>query len=1040
MKKNQMRAGSSRSFTINCTAGTKSLFSFLLLIACTFTGFAQNSIRVSGKVQSAAGLPLGGATVAVKNSQVSTTTDSLGSFTITAPDNGVLEISYVGYKKQEVAVAGKSTFLISMETAEDGLGEVIVVGYNTQRRKTVTGAVATVNMADAEARRVPDVAQVLQGQVAGVQVTQSTGAPGDEISIRIRGEGTIGNNSPLFVVDGVPSRDITFLNPADIQSMTVLKDASAAAMYGSRGSAGVVLITTKSGRKGRTVVDVNYFSGIQQATNLPKMLNTQQYMSKLEETWNNNPDNAGGTNPYTADKTRTDLANTDWLKETFETGKSQNLQLTLSGGSDKVQYLLSGAYYKQDGIVVYDHDLYKRISVRSNININVTDRLAVGTNLQLMHSTQDKLSSKGDAPGIIRHAMLRPPVIPVYKDPSDPTWTERDPFTDLPFYKSRTDYQANKYEYTSNPVALAYFTNDVRTRFKTFGNIYGEYSFLREKELKFRTNMGVDINYTHNKAFYPNFGDDDGNSPDFVGQGRKNRPNALTDDRGEEMNFTWTNTLNYSKRFNKHQITALAGTEYITWRSANTGGSRNRFEYESPNFQYLDYGNVTKDVWNGGSGSDLGLFSFFGTATYTYASKYMLTANFRGDASSNFGENKRWGYFPSMSVGWRVTEEEFMKDISWLDDLRLRASVGSLGNQDLPYYAYKTLFTKIEGRYKLIRYGNPNLKWETTTQTNFGADLALLKNKLTLSVDYFMKKTSDILLPLSLPEIYGEVDVTYVNAGDVTNKGIEIALGYKNTDGEFKYGFNANVAAIKNNVDRLHPNLPVIIGDVYRTVVGQPLGAFYGYKMVGIYQNQAEIDKYLPNTASNSKPLPGYIKFEDRNNDGVINDLDRTFLGNPNPKYTYGLALNGSYKGFDLNILFQGVQDVDKYNDLKKITDYDTRPFNHSTRTLDSWHGEGTSNSIPISTTKDNGSSKISSIYVEDASYLRLKNIELGYSFKNVLKRMAPGIQNLRVYISAQNVFTITNYTGLDPESTDMVDKGTYPLSRAILFGVNINF
>lgn len=1033
-----MRTGSSLHHLFN-TTGMKSLLSFFFLMACVLAGHAQTSIRISGKVQSSVGLPLAGATVAVKGGTASTSTDSLGSFNITASSNATLEVTYIGYKKQDVPVNGQTVLLISMETGEDGLGEVIVVGYNTQRRKTVTGAVATVNMADAEARRVPDVAQVLQGQVAGVQVTQSTGAPGDEISIRIRGEGTIGNNSPLFVVDGVPSRDITFLNPADIQSMTVLKDASAAAMYGSRGSAGVVLITTKGGRKGRTVVDVNYFTGIQQATNLPKMLNSQQYMNKQEEGWNNNPDNAGGVNPYTADKNRTDFANTDWLKETFETGKSQNLQLTMSGGTDKVQYLLSGAYYKQDGIVVYDHDQYKRISVRSNLNMNLTDRLTVGTNLQLMHSTQDKLSSKGDAPGIIRHAMLRPPVLGVYKDPSDPTWTERDPFTDLPFYVNRNNYQQNKYEATSNPVALAYFTNDVRTRFKTFGNIYGEYSFLREKELKFRTNLGVDINYTHNKAFFPNFGDDDGN-PDFVGQGRKNRPNSLTDDRGEEMNFTWTNTLNYTKRFNKHQITALAGTEFITWRSSNTGGSRNRFEYESPNFQYLDYGNVEKDIWNGGSGSDLGLFSFFGTATYTYASKYMLTANFRADASSNFGENKRWGYFPSMSVGWRVSEENFMRDINWLDDLRLRASVGSLGNQELPYYGYKTLFIQQDGRYRLIRYGNPDLKWESTMQSNFGVDLAMLRNKLTLSVDYFTKKTSDILLPVSLPEIFGDLQATFVNAGDVSNKGIEVAIGYKDNIGDFKYGINANFAAIKNNVDKLHPNVPVIYGDVYRTTVGQPLGAFYGYKMTGIYQNQAEIDKYLPNTATNNKPLPGYIKFEDRNNDGVINDEDRTFIGNPNPKYTYGLTLTGSYKGFDLNILFQGVQDVDKYNDLKKIIDYDTRSFNHSTRTLESWHGEGTSNSIPIFTTKDNGSSKVSSIFVEDASYLRLKNVELGYSFKNVLKRMAPGIQNLRVYVSAQNIFTITNYTGLDPESTDMVDMGTYPLSRAILFGVNINF
>jgi TonB-dependent starch-binding outer membrane protein SusC len=1037
MKKNQMRTGSSRSSGIHQT-GMKSLLSLLFMLATIYAGYAQNSIRVSGKVLSPEGLALPGATVSVKNGTASTTTDSAGSFSISAPDNGILEISFVGYKKQELPIAGKTVLVITLQAADEGLGEVVVVGYTTQRRKTISGAVSTINMADVESRRVPDVAQVLQGQVPGVQVTQSTGAPGDEISIRIRGEGTIGNNSPLFVVDGVPTRDISFLNPADIQNMTVLKDASAAAMYGSRGSAGVVLITTKGGRKGRTIIDLNYFNGIQQATNLPELLNTQQYLGKMEETWNNS--NSSGVNPYTAEKNRTDLANTDWLDETFETGHSQNLQLTASGGSDKVQFLLSGAYYKQDGIVVYNHDQFKRISVRSNINANLTDRLTIGTNLQISHTTQDRLSSKGDQPGIIRHAMIRPPVIPVRKDPSDPTWTAEDPYTDLPFYKGPTSFEANKYEWTSNPVALAYFTNDKRIRFKTFGNIYGEYAFLRNKELKFRTNMGVDINYIHNKAFNPNFGDDDngGNGPDR-GLGRKNRPNSLSDNRGEEMNFTWTNTLNYSTRINKHQISALVGSEFIQWKTSSTGGSRMRYEYETPNFQYLDYGNQSSDVWNSGSGEDLGLFSLFGSATYTYDSKYFLTANFRADASSHFGENNRWGYFPSVSLGWRLSEENFMQDISWLNDLRLRASVGSLGNQETPYAVDKTLLVKENGRYRLKRLGNPNLKWETTTQTNFGVDLAALENRISLSVDYFVKKTSDILLPINLPILGGDLDPTYLNAGEVSNKGIEIALGYRNNAGAFRYSINANFSAITNNVENLHPNLPVIPGTVNRTVAGQPLGAFFGYKMEGIYQNQAEIDKHL-HGAPHAEIRPGFIKFEDRNNDGVITDADRTFIGNPNPKYTYGLNMNGSFKGFDVSILFQGVQDVDKFNDIKRITDYDSRPFNHSTRTLGAWHGEGTSNSMPISTTLDNGSSRISNIFIEDASYLRLKNVELGYSFRSALKRFAPGIQNLRIYVSAQNLFTITDYTGLDPESTDAIDMGTYPLSRAFLFGVNLTF
>lgn len=1009
----------------------------LLLFSQTILTAQTNEARISGKVVNASGAPLGGATISVKNSTRSTTSDSSGNFSIVTPNNGVLIISYVGYKLQEVAIAGNTVVQVTLQTEEGGLGEVIVVGYQSQRRANVSGAIATVNMADAEMRRVSDVAQVLQGQVAGVQVTQSTGAPGDEISIRIRGEGTIGNNSPLFVIDGIPSREISFLNPADIQSMTVLKDASAASIYGARASAGVIVITTKSGKRGRTTVDLNYFNGIQQAANLPKMLNAQQYMSKMEESWNNS--GISGTNPYTADKNRADLANTDWQKELFEQGQSQSLQLTASGGNDKVQYLLSGGYYKQDGIIIFDHDKYKRYTLRTNINAALTDRLNIGTNAQFSYAIQDKLSSKGDAPGIIRHALIRPPVIPVYKDRNDPTWSARNPFTDLPFYKNPSNGWEPEYEYTSNPVALAYFTNDKRSQFKSFGNIYAEYAFLRNKELKLRSNLGIDLNFTHNKNFMANFGDDDGggNATD-KGLGRKNRPNGLNEDRGEDLTVTWNNTLNYSTRINKHGISAVIGTEYITNHSSSVGATRSRFEYDSPPFQFVDYGQ-TADLWNGGGGSEWALFSLFGSATYTYDTRYMLTANFRADASSRFAENNQWAYFPSVSAGWRVSEEKFMQNIDWLSDLKLRASVGNLGNQEIGNYTYLTLIRKSGDQYFISRYGNPDLKWETTKQSNFGIDIGVLKNRFTLSVDYFIRNTTDILLPISLPNLVGSVSPTIVNAGEVTNKGIEIALGIKNYDHAFKYSINANMATVTNEVKKLHTNLPAITGPVFRTAAGHPLGAFYGLEMEGIYQNQGEINKHLNGTLNPSQK-PGDIKFKDLNNDGIINANDRTWIGNPNPKLTYGINLSGSYKGFDLGILFQGVQDVDKYNDLKKITDYDTRPFNHSVRTLGAWHGEGTSNTVPRSTFNNNGSSEVSSIFVEDASYLRMKNVELGYSFKSLIRRWAPGIQQVRVYISAQNLFTITDYTGLDPESTDMVDMGTYPLSRAFLFGINVTF
>ena len=1017
----------------------KNLFVLLIILFSSLPTFAQQR-TITGTVTNASdGTPLATASVIAVGEKKAATTKTDGSFTITvSPASKQLQISYVGLQTQTVDISTSTSVTVSMIASTEGMQDVIVVGYNTQKKATITGAIASVNMQDLEQRRVSDVAQALQGQVAGVQVTQSTGAPGDQINIRIRGEGTIGNNSPLFIVDGIPSRDISFLSPADIQSMTVLKDASAASMYGSRASAGVIVVTTKSGRKGRSNVDINYFNGIQKVANLPKMLNATQYMNKLEEAWKNS--GYTGTNPYTTDKSRTDLANTDWLNELFELGHSQNLQLTASGGTDKLQYLMSAAYYKQDGIVIYNHDQYQRLNFRTNINSNLTDRLTIGVNLQMSYATQDALSSKGDAPGIIRHALIRPPVIPVYKSVTDPTYSAANPFTDLPFYKKPWNSADNRYEFSSNPVALAYFTDDKRKNFKTFGNVYAEYAFLKNKELKFKTNLGVDLNFLHNKAFNQNFGDNDGggNAVD-AGLGRINRPNSLSENRGEQTTVTWNNTLNYNKTIQKHTLNVLAGTEYITNYSSSIGANRSRFDYTNETFKYLDYGGTTLDLWNSGSASEWSLFSLFGSATYMYDTRFMVTANIRADASSRFSQNNQWGYFPSVSAGWKISNENFMKDVSWLSDLKLRASTGKLGNQEIDNYAFLTLLRRSGDQYLISRYGNPDLKWESTVQNNIGVDVGILNNKIYLSVDYFDKKTSDILLPISLPSIVGNVSPTIVNAGEVSNKGIEVALNFRNSSKLFRYSINANIATITNRVEKLHPNLPNIIGDVYKTEAGHPLNAYYGYVMEGIYQNQAEIKSHLFGT-TNPPDKPGDIRFKDVNNDGIINDNDRDYIGSPIPKLSYGLNLSAGYKGFDLSVLFQGVHGVDRYNDAKQITDYDSRPFNHTVSVLNAWNAEGSSNTIPRTTFNDNGSSKKSSIFVEDASYLRLKNLELGYSLKSLPPISKLGAQDIRIYISAQNLFTSTKYTGLDPESTDLVDRGTYPQSKAFLFGINVRF
>lgn len=1027
----------------------------LPVIACIFlqfTAIAQKS-TVTGKVTSPQGEQLAGVTIHEKNTTNATTTDGSGNFSISVLTNAVLEISSIGYKKQEVSVSGRTSIDITLEVAANTMTDVVVVGYNSQKKASINGAVSTVDMNDMSKTRIADVAQALQGQVSGVFVAANTGAPGDGIKVRIRGEGTLGNNDVLYVVDGVATRDISFLNQSDVKSITVLKDAAATAIYGSRAAGGVVVITTRTGQKGKSNIDFEVNTGMYNATRLPDMLNADQYLSVKDQAWHNTAGNAAtDLSPYAKDKaTRTDLANTNWLKELFERGISKSLQATASGGTDKVQYLFSAGYYGIDGIIVEDHDKYERFNLRTNVNAQLSDRFKMGTNLQMTYEKKDKLSSSGDRPGVIRHALLRSPVVSVYKSATDPTYKVNDPYTDLPFFTYTADPNpsnpgnfigafSSQYEQSSNPLAIVHFNDDKRNSYRTFGNVFGEYGFLKDKALKFRSSIGADIIFDHNKKFAQNFGDDNNNDPadPYPGMGRNNRPNNLDENLGQSMTFTFTNTLNYNKIIKqRHNINALVGIENITNDASGVGGSRQNFEDISDPFRYLDYGSEV-NMHSGGSATSWALLSYFASGTYGYDNKYFATASFRADASSRFGPNNKWGYFPSVAAGWIISKENFMKDVSWIDYLKLRASWGNSGNQEIPDHTYETLVTKVGG-VKITRFGNPDVKWEVTSQTDIGVDLTILKNKLTVSADYFVKKTKDILLTVQLPSLaVGEIDRTYVNAGEVSNKGFELGLNFHNDDHAFKYGANLNIATLKNNVDKLYTYVKSIDGGNTHTLttVGHPISAYYGLAFDGIYQNAAEITETLFTNSNNAQP--GDIKYKDINKDGQINASDRTFIGNPIPKFTYGFSFSADYKNFDFSFLIQGVKGVDRYNDLKKILDYDSRPFNSTTAVLNAWHGEGTSNTTPRVTFNDNGggfgNDLGASEFVEDASYLRLKNIELGYTFNG----MKGGFKNVRLFISGQNVFTKTNYTGLDPESTSFLDQGTYPQTKSFIVGAKI--
>jgi TonB-linked SusC/RagA family outer membrane protein len=1015
----------------------KNIFYHLFLLGIMLSGSIIHGQTVKGIVSDNKG-PLPGVNINIKGSSVSAASDFDGNFVIKADANAVLVFSFIGYITQEIPVNGKSEIKAILIEDSQKLNEVVIVGYSSQKKASINGAVAQVDMADLSKTRVADVAQALQGQVAGVFVAANTGAPGDGIKLRIRGEGTLGNNEALYVVDGVATRDISFLNQSDIKSMTVLKDASATAIYGSRAAGGVVIITTKSGIKGMTSFDVEFFSGIHYAANLPKMLNADQYLAVKDQAWHNTTGNAANAeSPYAFDRrTRTDLSDTDWQKELFTAGISNNFQVSASGATEKIQYLISGGYYGIDGIVTEDNDQYKRYNFRTNVNANLSDRFKVGTNLQISFTKQDKLSSSGDAPGIIRHALLRAPVIGVYKDVNDPAYKANDPYTDLPFYIGPNDGWSKNYEYTSNPLAIVHFTNDVRERYQTFGNLYGEYVFLRDKSLKFKSSLGVDIAFSHNKNFAENFGDNniDDTSYQYYGMGRQNRPNSLNENRGQEMTFTFTNTLNYVKTFKEiHSVNLLLGMESINSESSAIGGSRNDYENSSPEFQYLDYGNSTLNVWNSGNASSWALLSYFASGNYGYKDKYFATATIRADASSRFGPNNKWGYFPSVAAGWVVSKEKFMEKADWLSNLKLRISWGQSGNQEISDHQWYNLYTLGTDPH-LIRIGNPDVKWETTTQTNVGLDLGILKNKLTVTVDYFSKITDDILLNVVPPGTVGNFLPTSVNSASVNNKGFEFGVNLQNNEHEFKYGINANLATLKNNVDKLQQNVSNITDDAThtKTVVGQPISSYYGYQFDGIYQNANEVSSHLFTAANGTQP--GDIRFKDLNNDGQINADDRTFIGSSIPKITYGFNFNADYKNFDFSFLLQGVEGVGRYNDSKQILNYDSRPFNSTTDVLNSWTGEGTSNTTPRLTFNDNGGSRVSSVFVEDASYLRLKNIEIGYTFSKSI----PGVNSLRLYVSGQNLFTITDYTGLDPESTSLIDRGTYPQSTAFIFGAKV--
>ncbi len=1014
----------------------------------------QNAPPVKGVVTDAGGNPLAGATVLVKGTKISTQTDVNGNFSVNASANAVLIISYIGYKTLEVEVNGRLELTVSIEEVKKDLNEIVVMGYQSQKRSAIAGAVSTVNVEDVSKIPIGFADQALQGHASGVRITQSTGQPGDGIAMRIRGVGSVNNNDPLYIIDGVPTQDgINFLSADDIASITVLKDAASAAIYGARSSNGVVIITTKNGKSGKTSINYSVYGGIQTHGHLTPMANAAEYKTLFNEMVVN--DNAGlaPNNPLIKSPIPDSIpmANTNWLGAIFRTAPEQDHALSISGGNEKTQYAVSGNFFTQDGIIL--NSFYDRYTLRTKLITEVSEKLKIGTNLSFSYYDKNSIGSSGDGLGgnggsVVRYALFRDPAIPIYSSPGV--------YSDLPQYPG---FFGDGY----NPVGLANNSDNKEKQFRGFGDVFIEYKIL--KNLIFKSDFGGDVLLTQDKTFFLNWGTN----------GRVNNPNTLVEKQITNENMVWNNTFRYNKTFNGlHNLNFLIGTEAVANTTTYNSESQQNFPTQIPSLEYLGNG-LNPEIATESVGQ-WALMSYLANANYNYNNEFFVTGSARRDGSSRFGPANRWGNFFSGAVAWSMMSEKWFTDMFPLvSRMKIRASYGQLGNQNIGDYPWASIVgsalnssnvnnyvlgssPKVVQGMTISTLGNSNVKWETSTQTDVGVDIAIFQDKLSLTVDYFNKVNRDMLVAVPLPMIGGSANAPFVNDGSVQNKGFEFDLQYRNMDHKLKYSFSANLATIQNNV--LSIPVPIqggrIDNGVYATLTtaGHPLGSFYGYQMIGIFQNQGDI---FTSAYQGPGVRPGDVIYKVLNGDGKIDANDRGFLGSAIPKFTYGLTTTLDYLNFDLFLLFQGGYGNKIYMQVNQDIEGFYRPFNLTQRVYDTrWHGEGTSNTMPLVSWLDqpNNIKEPSSRFLADASYCRLKNVQIGYNIpKKLVNKLH--VKGVRFYMTGTNLITITKYPGLDPEMhpsnnvnvekypSDVaagIDWGTYPSAKSYIIGANLNF
>ena len=1028
------------------------LLSFMLMLTCTLV-YAQTEI--TGTVVDETGETVIGATVVEKGTTNGTVTDFDGVFTLKVNPGATLVFSYVGYLNVEMPAA--NGMVVTMKEDALALNEIVVTGYTTQRKADLTGAVSVVSVTDLVKQNENNPIKAMQGRVPGMNIS-ADGNPSGAATVRIRGTGTLNNNDPLYIIDGVPTKaGMHELNGNDIESIQVLKDAASASIYGSRAANGVIIITTKGGKDGKVKIDFDASLSVQTYAHKMKVLNAKEFGQTMWQGYVNdglNPNlnglgyyydwsyDAKGVpvlnyitmNKYLDPAGITPAADTDWFKETTRTGFVQQYNLSLSQGTENGTSFFSLGYYKNDGIIKKSD--FQRFSARMNSTyklLNVGDRKIVTVGEHFTVNRTNELQAPG---GFLENVLQFNPSLPVYTT------------------KGTYAGPVGGYPDRENPVARLERNSDNRyTYWRMFGDAFININPIADFNIK--STFGLDYSQKQQRIFtYP------------ITEGTvANSTNAVEPKQEHWTKWMWNAIATYNLERGAHRGDIMIGTELN--REDDSWLSAKAYDFAVLNPDYMWPNAAVGESEAYGSGEGYTLVSFFGKLNYTYADRYLASLTMRYDGSSRFGRNNRYGTFPSVSLGWRISEENFMKSLDWLDNLKLRASWGQTGNQEISNIARYTIFESNYGEagfggqsygtsydiagtnggqtlpsgFKRNQLGNDNLKWETTTQTNLGFDFGLLRNALYGSFEWYYKKTTDILVYMPGIGVMGEGSSQWINAGEMTNKGIELNVGYRGSVGDFQYDIAGNIGTYRNKVTKLPETLAAagtFGGNGVESVVGHPMGAQVGYVYDGIFKSQDEIDNHA---AQNGAGL-GRIRWKDLNEDGVINESDQKWIYSPVPDFTWGLNIYLEYKNFDFTMFWQGVQGVDVISDLKRETDLwaglNITNLNKGRRLLDAWTPNNPSSNIPAVSTMDNNNEKrVSSYFVENGSFAKMRNIQLGYNFgSSICDKLH--IARLRMYVSAQNLLTIKSksFTGVDPENPNF----GYPIPLNVTYGLNVSF